>query len=69
MVGSLGWHVWRSGAVPLDWQTRVMVPIFKKVCSNYREITLLSFPGEVYAEVPERKVLHPYSHLWSRAVG
>lgn len=30
MVGSLGWHVWRSGAVPLDWQTRVMVPIFEE---------------------------------------
>lgn len=26
---------WTSGAVPLDWQIRVLVPIFKKgVCSN-----------------------------------
>ncbi|TWW77340.1 hypothetical protein D4764_12G0007300 [Takifugu flavidus] len=39
---------WTSGAVPLDWQTGVVVPLFKKgdrrVCSNYREITLLSLP-------------------------
>ncbi len=30
---------WRSGTVPLDWQTGVVVPLFKKgdrrVCSNY----------------------------------
>ncbi|KAK0152855.1 LINE-1 reverse transcriptase [Merluccius polli] len=40
---------WKSGAVPLDWQTGVVVPLFKKgdrrVCSNYRGITLLSLPG------------------------
>ncbi|KAK0155020.1 Craniofacial development protein 2 [Merluccius polli] len=39
---------WTSGAVPLDWQTGVVVPLFKKgdrrVCSNYRGITLLSLP-------------------------
>uniref|UniRef100_A0A669BJZ3 Reverse transcriptase domain-containing protein n=1 Tax=Oreochromis niloticus TaxID=8128 RepID=A0A669BJZ3_ORENI len=51
---------WRSGAVPLDWQTGVVVPIFKRgdrrVCSNYRGITLLSLPGKVYARVLERRV-------------
>lgn len=30
----VGWYasltLWRSGVVPLDWQTRVMVPLFKK---------------------------------------
>ncbi|TWW73429.1 hypothetical protein D4764_15G0008230 [Takifugu flavidus] len=40
---------WTSGAVPLDWQTGVVVPLFKKgdrrVCSNYRGITLLSLPA------------------------
>lgn len=49
-----------NGAVPLDWQTGVVVPIFKKgdrrVCSNYRGITLLSLPGKVYARVLERRV-------------
>ncbi|TWW71203.1 hypothetical protein D4764_17G0006860 [Takifugu flavidus] len=40
---------WTSGAVPLDWQTGVVVPIFKsgdqRVCYNYRGITLLSLPN------------------------
>ncbi|KAK3542195.1 hypothetical protein QTP86_017365 [Hemibagrus guttatus] len=51
---------WRSGTVPLDWVTRVVVPLFKKgdrrVCSNYRGITLLSLPGKVYSRVLERRV-------------
>ena len=51
---------WTSGAVPLEWQTGVVVPIFKKgdqrVCSNYRGITLLSLPGKVFAKVLERRV-------------
>ncbi|GAA6111505.1 uncharacterized protein LOC111191400, partial [Tachysurus ichikawai] len=42
--------VWWLGTVPLDWQTWVVVPLFKKgdrrVCSNYRGITLLSLPGK-----------------------
>ena len=41
--------VWTSGTVPLDWQLGVVVPLFKngdrRVCSNYRGITLLSLPG------------------------
>uniref|UniRef100_A0A3B5Q8Y2 Reverse transcriptase domain-containing protein n=1 Tax=Xiphophorus maculatus TaxID=8083 RepID=A0A3B5Q8Y2_XIPMA len=51
---------WTSGAVPLDWQTGVVVPLFKKgdrrVCSNYRGVTLLSLPGKVYSGVLERRV-------------
>ncbi|KAK3566156.1 hypothetical protein QTP86_028452, partial [Hemibagrus guttatus] len=51
---------WRSGTVPLDWTTRVVIPLFKKgdqrVCSNYRGITLLSLPGKVYSRVLERRV-------------
>ncbi|KAK3511173.1 hypothetical protein QTP70_032217, partial [Hemibagrus guttatus] len=51
---------WRSGTVPLDWATGVVVPLFKKgdrrVCSNYRGITLLSLPGKVYSRVLERIV-------------
>uniref|UniRef100_A0A8C6PMX5 Reverse transcriptase domain-containing protein n=1 Tax=Nothobranchius furzeri TaxID=105023 RepID=A0A8C6PMX5_NOTFU len=51
---------WTSVAVPLDWQTGVVVPLFKKgdnrVCSNYRGITLLSLPGKVYSGVLERSV-------------
>ena len=44
----------------MEWQTGVVVPIFKKgdqrVCSNYRGITLLSLPGKVYARVLEKRV-------------
>uniref|UniRef100_A0A8C9TUR8 Reverse transcriptase domain-containing protein n=1 Tax=Scleropages formosus TaxID=113540 RepID=A0A8C9TUR8_SCLFO len=51
---------WSSGTVPLDWQTGVVVPLFKKgdwrLCSNYRGITLLSLPGKVYAGVLERRI-------------
>lgn len=51
---------WQSGTVPLEWQTGVVVPLFKKgvrrVCSNYRGITLLSLPGKVYARVFERRI-------------
>ncbi len=51
---------WTSRTVPLEWQTRVVVPIFKKgdqkVCSNYRGITPLSLPGKVYTRVLERRV-------------
>ncbi|KAI3368228.1 hypothetical protein L3Q82_007815 [Scortum barcoo] len=55
---------WRLGTVPLEWQTGVVVPLLKKgdrrVCSNYRGITLLSLPGKVYARVLERRI-RPYS--------
>ena len=51
---------WKSGAVPKEWQTGVVVPLFKKgdqrVCVNYRGITLLSLPGKVYSKVLERRV-------------
>ena len=51
---------WKSGTVPREWQTGVVVPLFKKgdqrVCANYRGITLLSLPGKVYSKVLERRV-------------
>ena len=51
---------WASGTVPVEWQTGVVVPIFKKgdrrVCANYRGITLLSLPGKVYSRVLERRL-------------
>ncbi len=46
--------------MPKEWQTRIVVPLFKKgdqrVCANYRGITLLSLPGKVYSKVLERRV-------------
>lgn len=40
--------VWRSGTVPLEWQTGMEVPILKK---GDQDITLLSPPGKVYSRV------------------
>lgn len=49
--------MWRPGTVLLDWQTWVVVSLHKKgyrwVCSNYRGITFLSFPGMAFARLPE----------------
>jgi len=51
--------VWRSGTVSVEWQTRLVVPMYKKgdrrVRSNYQGIILLSFPGKVYSSVLERR--------------
>ena len=50
---------WKLGKTPRDWQTGVIIPIFKKgdrkQCTNYRGISLLSLPGKVYAKCLERK--------------
>ena len=47
------------GKTPRDWQTGVIIPIFKKgdrkQCTNYRGISLFSLPGKVYAKCLERK--------------
>ena len=51
--------VWTTGKAPKDWQTGIVIPIFKKgdkrECSNYRGITLLSLPGTIFARVIERR--------------
>ncbi|KAI3362868.1 hypothetical protein L3Q82_001906 [Scortum barcoo] len=51
---------WRLGTVPLEWQTGVVVPLFKKgdrrVCSNYRGSHFSASPGKVYARVLERRI-------------
>ena len=42
--------VWEKGKAPEDWQKAVIVAIHKKgskkLCKNYRGISLLSIPGE-----------------------
>ena len=49
----------KLGKTPRDWQTGVIIPIFKKgdrkQCTNYRGISLLSLPGKVYVKCLERK--------------
>ena len=50
---------WKTGKVPKQWQTSVLIPIHKKgdkkKCTNYRGISLLSLPGKVYAKCLERR--------------
>lgn len=44
--------------VPAEWRTVVVVPIIgahRRVCSNYRGITLLSLTEKVFSRVPERR--------------
>ncbi|MGH2507006.1 MAG: reverse transcriptase domain-containing protein [Ktedonobacteraceae bacterium] len=58
--------VWSTGRAPMDWQTGVVVPIFKKgdqrVCSNYRGITLLSLPGKAFARVLHSRLTEVVDH-------
>ena len=48
---------WKFGKTPRDWQTGVIIPIFKKgdckQCTSYRGISLLSLPGKVCAKCRE----------------
>ena len=50
---------WKFGTTPRDWQTGVIILIFKKgdrkQCTNYRGVSFLSLQGEVYAKCLERK--------------
>ena len=49
----------KFGKTPRDWQTGVIISIFKKgdreQCTNYRGISLLSLPVKVYAKCLESK--------------
>ena len=50
---------WKLGKTPKDWQTGVIIPIYKKgnrkECTNYRGILLLSHREKVYAKCLKRK--------------
>ena len=47
--------VWETGKAPGDWQKAVIIVIHKKgskrMCKNYRGISLLSIPGKVFAKI------------------
>ncbi|VDP56858.1 unnamed protein product [Schistosoma mattheei] len=47
--------IWEEGQVPMDWKEGHLVKIPKKgdlsKCENYRGITLLSVPGNVFNRV------------------
>ena len=46
---------WKSGTPPQDWKDAQLITLFKKgdrrLCGNYRGISLLSIPGKVYARI------------------
>ena len=50
---------WKTGEVPKQWQTSMLIPIQKKgdkkKCTNYRGIPLLSLPLKVYAKCFEKR--------------
>lgn len=58
---------WRSGTVPVEWQTGVVVS--KKgdhrVCSNYRVMTLLSLLGKVYSRELGKEVFTLAVDQWT----
>ena len=49
----------RTEQAPKQWQTSVIIPIhkkgYKRKCTNYRGISLISVPGKVYAKCLEKK--------------
>ena len=48
-------RAWDSKSVPQDWKDAQLITLFKKgdrrVCGNYRGISLLSIPGKVFARI------------------
>ena len=46
-------EVWRTRKVPQDWRNALLIPLFnkkdRKLCDNYRGISLFSVPGKVVA--------------------
>ena len=52
--------VCRVGVTPGEWKNAVVVPVYKKGsrldCTNYREISLMSIVGKVFARVLNERV-------------
>ena len=48
-------EAWKTAVVPQDWKHAQLITIFKKgdrkLCGNYRGISLLSILGKVFAHV------------------
>lgn len=48
-------QVWKNGAMPKDWRTSIIVPLYKRgdqeVLENYRGISLLCAAYKIYAEI------------------
>ena len=44
-----------TGVSPTEWRRAIIIPVYKKgnkrVCKNYRGISLLSVPGKVLGKI------------------
>ena len=53
-------NAWRTKKIPKEWETAVIVPVFKKgdnrECGNHRGISLLSIAGKVYSRILEKRL-------------
>ncbi len=61
---------WEERRVPEDWQNAIVVPIWKnkggkKDCRTYREISLLSHVGKMYAKILEQRARGKAENLTS----
>src|SRR6218665_434550 len=60
MLHTLCNQIYYSKDCPRDWGKAIIVPLHTKgdraVCSNYRAISLLSVPGEVYTKVLQQRL-------------
>ena len=52
--------VWKERKTPTDWKKGIIVPIFKKgnrkVCSNYRGVTLMCHCAKIFEKILERRI-------------
>jgi hypothetical protein len=53
--------MWLENKIPGDWYKGIIVPIYKKgdkkkICNNYREITLLSQTFKTYERIMANKL-------------
>ena len=49
-------NIWQTCEIPPEWRRSIIVPLYKgkgdrRECGNYRDISLLSVPGKIFARV------------------
>ena len=60
-------EVWRVGCIPVDWETAVVLPLFKKgdksVCKNYRGISLLDIALKILEAIVATRLRRPLNEI------